>query len=93
MVHQVIFEPIVKYANEYFVKENSLYLMNYGGGTSAFIAPTDKSFDDKVVEHRNDCLVSLDDKLIEDGTYDWKELKYDLFDMDKDCEVRYFKEL
>ena len=26
MLHKVIFEPIVKYANEHFVKENSLYL-------------------------------------------------------------------
>jgi len=36
-----VFEEIIKYCNENFKEENSLYLINYGGSTEGFIAPSD----------------------------------------------------
>lgn len=38
-----VFEPIIKYCNEKFKEENSLYLIDYNGGTEAFIASNDET--------------------------------------------------
>jgi len=38
-----VFEPIIEYCNNNFKDSNSLYLINYGGSTEGFIAPTDET--------------------------------------------------
>lgn len=37
-----VFEPIIEYCNQMFVPENSLYLRDFAGATTGFIAPTDE---------------------------------------------------
>ena len=38
-----VFEEILKYCNKNFKKDNSVYLINYGGSTEGFIASTDET--------------------------------------------------
>jgi hypothetical protein len=92
IIHQTLFETIINYCDKHFIKENSLYLMNSSGWRSASISPADNDKQElKQVEHLNKDSFSSDDKLLEDGTYDYKKLKFDLFDMGKDCEVFYYR--
>lgn len=57
-----VYEEIIKYCNNYFKKENALYLIDYNGLTEAFVASKNEEDVDKIKKlqlkkHQNiDCL-------------------------------------
>jgi hypothetical protein len=89
IIHQTLFEPIINYCDKYFVKTNSLYLINGRGWTTAFIASTDEKANDKRYKHEIEDFVQVEH--LEDATYEYKKLKFNLFDIDKEYEVFYYK--
>jgi len=50
MIITDVFEPIIKYCNENFKEDNSLYLINYDGSTEGFIASSDETDIAKIIK-------------------------------------------